>query len=205
MSLFRLPNTYSLVHFWRGTGKWGAGEALLPQTPLLVGWETKGLTVLLLSFPTTRITQKNPGRLPKLPQNMNSLKRWAHMVTEAATSSSGYHCHEECSEKKELSGPHSPGNAWKMWQHFRELDSHCSIPALSVLLRSEAYFGIEMTCTIWTSLLELQSLREESEKISGTNITMTRCGTCSMEQWECYKYSQWFYLFKNSSKSKEFR
>lgn len=114
LSLFGLPNTYSLVHFWRGTGKGGAGDALLPQAPLLAGWETQGLTVLLLSsFPSTCISQKNPGRLPKLPQNMNSLKRWIHMVAEAAPSSSGYHCHEECSEKRDLSGPHGPRNAWK--------------------------------------------------------------------------------------------
>lgn len=179
LSLFGLPNTYSLVHFWRGTGKGGAGEALLPPPPLLAGWETKGLTVLLLlpSFPSTCISQKNPGRLPKLPQNMNSLKRWIHMVAEAAPSSSGYHCHEECSEKRDLS---SPRKAWKMWQPFRELDSHCSIPALSVFLGSEVYFGIEMRCTVGTSLLEPQgypqSLTEESEGTSGTNIRMTRHG-----------------------------
>lgn len=161
--------------------------ALLPQTPLLVGWETKGLTALLLSFPTTCITQKNAGRLPKLPQNMNSLKRWVHMVAEAAPSSSGCHCREERSEQRDLSGPHSPGSACKTGLHFRELDLHCSTPALPVLLGSEVYFGIEMTCTIWTSLLEargyLQSLTEGSKGTSGTNIRMTRHGAvaCSNE------------------------
>lgn len=107
------------------------------------------------------------------------------MVAEAATPSSGSHCHEESSEKRDLSRPHSPGTPGK-----RDSPSGAGLALFCSSSLSatgfEAYFGFEMRCRIWTSLLEprgyLQSLTEESKGTSGTNIRMTRHGAMRMLQ-----------------------